>query len=730
MTDDAKPMDEKQLAAALREFARGAANAEDSELSKERQKSLEYYKGEVNDVPTQEGWSKVTSRDMSEVIHWILPSLMRVFAASDVIAEFEPRTPGEQSAQAAKEATQYLNHLFMVECDGYKILHNNIFDGLLNGNGFGKVWFDPTPVYDVEDYSGLTEEEYLAIGASDDVEILQKSERDEDGIILYDCKLRITKTRGRFRIEETPAEEIIVKDGAETLYKSDYVGHRYKEKRGVLAEMEWSNPKAHEIIMRAPAESNFNDTEEYQERHDDYEPLSDQAVEDKASEEIEVIEHYVRVDFDGDGWPEWRKVVTVGNISSEDILANDEWSDDHCFYDIVPDPQPHIWIGRSIRHLIEDIQQQKTVLMRGINDNMALVNHPDRVVNKSVHNKDVLANPKPGRIVYVDGDVRAAMADVVTPYIGQQAFQVIGYYDEQRERRTGVSRQSMALDPDAMQNQTATAANIQETASQAQNELRARNVAQYGGITRLFQMLYRLARRHLTDEMTVKTNNGFITINPRMWPSDMDVVVTVGLGSGSRDKDLNTLNAISMKQEQILAQLGPSNPLVNLGQYSNTLTKLAETSGIRNPEMFFNKLTPQDMQAYQQQMSQQPNPEAQKAQAEMQKAQMEMQMKAQEAQVNAQIREKEIAQKTAIQREESAQRLQLERERMAADIQNQRDKYQLEGELARQKAAQEFELKREEMAIEAELTREANRLNAAMNAQRAADTNIERQAGE
>ena len=742
-------MTDGELCKVLRQYARTATGAEDTELSERRQKALEYYKGEVNDVPTEDGWSEITSRDLSEVMNWILPSLMRVFANSDMIAEFEPKTADPMHRQAAKEATDYLNYLFMCECDGYQVLYNSIFEGLLYGNGFVKVWYDPTPEYDVDDYTGLTEEEYLNLTSPDNVEILQETQNIEvemvegvgpDGVpvfeqaevVYYDIKIRIEKSKGRVRVISVPPEEVVIEEGSVSTAKAGYVAHKYKDTRGNLVKAwEEENPDAMEIIKRASKGATLELNGEYLERHDENEPIFENAREDWASEEIDVWEHYIRIDYDGDGWPEWRKVVTVGEMNERDILANDEWGDDHSISDLVPDPRPHRWDGRMLLDDLEDIQQQKTLLTRAINDNIALVNHPEKVASTNIENRDVVANPRPGSVAYVPGDVRAAMAYNVTPYIGQQAFQVIAYYDEQRERRTGVSRQSMALDPDALQNQTATAAQIQETASQARNEIRARNIAQYGGVTELFRRLYRLVRRHTPYEMTVKTGNGrYTTINPRLWPADMDVVVTVGLGSGSRDKDLNTLNAISMKQEQIMGQLGLQNPFVSLEQYSHTLHKLTETAGARNPEAFFNMVTPDAAKQFFQAQAQQPNPEAQKAQAEMQKAQMEMQMKAQQSQIDAQIKEKEIAQKVAIQRAESEQKLQLERERMAADIQNMRDKYQLEGELARQKAAQEFELKREEMAIEAELTREANQMNAAMNAQKAADTNIQRQAGE
>ena len=48
------------------------------------------------------------------------------------------------------------------------------------------------------------------------------------------------------------------------------------------------------------------------------------------------------------------------------------------------------------------------------------------------------------------------------------------------------------------------------------------------------------------------------------------------------------LNNLAGKQEQILQQLGPNNPLVNLQQYSNTLTKMIEMAGFKDAQSFIN----------------------------------------------------------------------------------------------------------------------------------------------
>ena len=69
---------------------------------------------------------------------------------------------------------------------------------------------------------------------------------------------------------------------------------------------------------------------------------------------------------------------------------------------------------------------------------------------------------------------------------------------------------------------------------------------------------------------------------------------------------------ILAKQEQILQQFGPSNPLVTVGQYRNTLAKFIESAGFKDANAFLNEITPeQDAQLAQ------PQPPAPDMQAEM-----------------------------------------------------------------------------------------------------------------
>jgi len=51
-------------------------------------------------------------------------SVLRTFVSGDRVVEFEPKDVDAE--EIAQEATEGVNHAFMREQDGYKVLQNNI----------------------------------------------------------------------------------------------------------------------------------------------------------------------------------------------------------------------------------------------------------------------------------------------------------------------------------------------------------------------------------------------------------------------------------------------------------------------------------------------------------------------------------------------------------------------------------------------------------------------------
>lgn len=137
-------------------------------LSTERETAMMYYLGDMSrDMPAADGRSSTVSTDVSDTIEGLLPQLMDIFCSSDEVVKFEP--VGKNDEQAALQETDYVNHVFMQQNDGFSVLYDMFKDGLLQKNGFVKVYWEEREQEEKETYYGLSEDQF-ALLAHDVVE--------------------------------------------------------------------------------------------------------------------------------------------------------------------------------------------------------------------------------------------------------------------------------------------------------------------------------------------------------------------------------------------------------------------------------------------------------------------------------------------------------------------------------------------------------------------------------
>jgi hypothetical protein len=169
-------MKEDELSALVEGWLTQAKHFDDADLSEHRAKANDFYDGKV-DINPQPNRSSVVSSDVADVMGWILPGLLRVFTASNRVAIYEPDTPEDE--ESAKQATEGINYIFLNECDGFRVMKDSMFNGLLHGNGPIKVSWKGEKEYKVENIRGLTEGELLALLQEPDVDdILDLNEYD------------------------------------------------------------------------------------------------------------------------------------------------------------------------------------------------------------------------------------------------------------------------------------------------------------------------------------------------------------------------------------------------------------------------------------------------------------------------------------------------------------------------------------------------------------------------
>jgi hypothetical protein len=338
---------------------------------------------------------------------------------------------------------------------------------------------------------------------------------------------------------------------------------------------------------------------------------------DAGGKDVLYIEHYLFYDFDDDGIDERIRVCTVGD--GIHVLNVEAW-DDLPIVMFCPDPEPHTAIGSCPADYLKPIQAAKSQIMRDTLDSLGHSIFPRMAVVEGQVNIDDVLNTDIGQPIRVRAPGMVQPFSV--PFVGKEAFPVLGYLDESKENRTGVSKASAGLNADALQSSTKAAVSATMSGAQGRIELICRHFAE-GGMKDLFGLVNNLVIKHQSAQDMFRLNGKFVPVDPRYWDTNKDIIVNVAISKTSDEEKFAILAQLSTKQEQILAQLGPQNPLVSLQQYSNTLSRMIEMAGFKDPESFINTEVPPMPPAPQEP----PKPDAAEmlAQAEAMKAQVSAQ---------------------------------------------------------------------------------------------------------
>lgn len=127
---------EEKLKAVLFREEQAARQWQQGDLTEVRELSLAYY----DRAPTGdevEGQSRIVTSEYADTVESIMPALMRVFASGEDIVRFTPDNPGDEAA--AREASDYIPHLFMRENEGFTWLYWFLKDALMYRLAWGAV---------------------------------------------------------------------------------------------------------------------------------------------------------------------------------------------------------------------------------------------------------------------------------------------------------------------------------------------------------------------------------------------------------------------------------------------------------------------------------------------------------------------------------------------------------------------------------------------------------------
>ena len=650
-------MSESQFSASVKSCIDDAVDYIDGFIAPARATATQYYRGDLFGNE-EEGRSQIVMTEVRDTIQAIIPSLLRIFTSSEQVVEYAPRD--ERSVEAAEQATDYVNFVFYNDNPGFSILHQTFKDALKSKTGIIKWrWSEDTEISQAE-YTGLDQASVNLLLQDPECELVKMEQKTEqstvispDGqmtspeVVTFDATIRRNTPRNKALIESVPPEEFLIAREARDLDTAAYVGHRSLKTMSELVAMGYDREEIEKFAGQGDV---FSINYEAQTRNPAIMSFMMHADNpDPSMRRVLYVESYVRIDKDGDGIAELRKVCSLGNAHH---ILHDEIATDVPFAFFCPDPEPHMIIGQSIADQTMDLQLIKSSIVRNTMDSLAQVIHPRTVVVEGQVNMDDVMNNETGAIIRARAP--GMVQPLAEPFVGQAAMPLIAYMDEIRAQRTGISAASQGLNPDVLQSTTKAAVTATVQGAQERIELIARLFAE-NGMKRLFKGLLKLLIRHQDKPRMLRLRGKWAQIDPKYWDAEMGVQVNVALGHGTDADKLQFLTMVSAKQEQIMQTLGPDNPLVDASQYRNTLAQICTLAGFKDASRYFKTV---DVQQIQQQIQQQaqnqpPDPNMMLVQIEGQKAQAQAQINA--AKVQADI-------------QDSLRQDQREREKMQMDM--------------------------------------------------------------
>jgi hypothetical protein len=646
--------------------------------------------------------SSFVSTDVRDSVMLMLPSLIRLFGASESPVELVPRTAAE--SDMASQATQYVNYTFWNDNPGFLILYGAFKDAMTVKTGFVKWWTD--------DHKEIRRKTFMNITAQQIQQILLEDQTAKVVAIgnptpqpspppmpmgappgpagppggpmgppppqtppgppagppglpggppgappspgglppglanamsppAFDhVEIEFQVAKPLIRVAGVPPEEMRLDRYARTFKESRIIGH---ERIVPIDELTAMGYAREDLLDFVQSQSIAEFTSEPMLRN----PGRNMST--RVGDGVKYGTWYIKADANGDGTPELRYIVTMGENAQ---IISDEPANRIKFALFSVDPISHTIVGDSIADLTQDIQRIKTNLARAVLDSAAEAINPKTVINELTTNVDDALNDDLGAVIRTRGDPNSAVMFTSTPFLGQAAMPIIEYLNDVLQRRTGLSDAAKGLDPKALQSSTMIGVEAIINGAQERTELVARVLAETG-FKDLFSGLFNEIVENPSQARTLKINGNWVDYDTSTFDASMGVEVNPTLGKGSDTVRLMTLQQIKTDQQTLVAQMGLNNPICGIQEMINTQTDMLSIANIKNVSRYFKMPNPQQMQALLS-APKEPDPMTLAAQAQYQKVKADAAealgdqnlKKAQQAQDNAlamaQLREKTL----------------------------------------------------------------------------------------
>lgn len=559
------------------------ATGNNSTFTRENEFLLDRYLGNPYGDETPEG-SSVVSNDVMDVVEADMPSLARIFLGPGEILKFKPNNKSEEDVKEAEDKTKYVDWQVRGQPWSFSVLHGFIKNAEIEKTSVVKYFMEERTEVEEHKKTGLSDEELAVFKESlegKDVKSVKVDREEENDEGENTVVLKVEKTTKTTKIVGVPLETFRMTKNAADKDSAEMVGDVSIMKRGDLVAQGF---KKELVAQIPPAGKNTQDNTRLPDIRDEKEGGSSDDIiysEAWAGEDVVVSDLYPLIDYDGDGIAERRHIMLGG---TDIVLENEVFN--HVPYAIMSAIlMPHKAIGMSRAEITAPTAKSKTFILRGVNENISAVNKPRIAANKNIYHDDLMVIRQNGVIrSKKDTPIGNDLLPVTVPYIGQQALQVLQYWDQARAQTTGSLMASQGLNADDLGKETATRFEGIQDASGAKVELVARVMAETG-FRQLFEGVAWLDANFQNTEVEVEILGHELKVNPADWQFKHSVVSKVGLGAGDDEQKLQTLTALWSLHQQLQAT---GSPMTDEVKRFNVLKGMVTASGEPEVAEFFN----------------------------------------------------------------------------------------------------------------------------------------------
>lgn len=581
--------------------------------------SEKYYQ---NRFPAMSEMSRFCSRDIKTTIDWMLPSLCEPFIGGDDPVDIKGvNVNDDENANKLQLLLKYQ----LQNKNNYPTFISNIWvDALKLNYAVAKIYWNRNEKRDryklmvsnddMQTIAVLNQE--VATG---NIEIVkQEAVKDAQDLSVITFE-KVTVSENYPVIEYmSPSEFRFTPDG-KSIYESKFKAHRKivsgdylkrKEKDGIYQNID-------------KAMSDFSGNCDYDlfdtQKNTALNTIGNQIKDDdNASQNFELYEAYLQVDYNNDGIYENIIVHAIGNTPIS--ICNNDFKDLAPFFVANAEKNPVAIFNENESFADNLLQQQdlKTAIFRQIIVNVAKNNTPRMFVNNDV-DFDALIENDEFVLVSSNKNPRESFAEGAQLSISPLTMNILEYAQNEIEAQSGSTRYNQGLDSNSL-NKTATGL----TAIMGSAEKRLKHMARMFAenfIIPMMKYLILLNQQYLQPEQIIRLADENIIINKDELDIDYDLIINVGSGAGTKEAQIQYLMLLINQIYPQLANLG----IVNQSSWYELVKDLLEKMGIRNVSNYL--LDPNsDVAKQQAQMQQQQAQQAEQKTLEIEKMKKEFEI--------------------------------------------------------------------------------------------------------